>query len=78
MIARKEWGIEGLINPIANIRKPGGHKLLENFRTSDNPYLASAFVLAIETSLRQGMLFNLRWEWGNFDNALINIQVGLR
>lgn len=91
VIARKEWGMEGLINPIANIRKPGGSlhrdrrlltgeydKLLDNFRTSDNPYLASAFVLAIETSLRQGMLFKLRWEWVNFDKAVISIPVELR
>lgn len=75
VIARKEWGMEGLKNPIANICKPGGSlhrdwrllpgeydKLLENFRTSDNPFLASAFVLAIESSLCQGMLFKLRWE----------------
>jgi hypothetical protein len=23
-IARKEWGMEGLMNPLKNIRKPGG------------------------------------------------------
>ena len=91
VIARKEWDMEGLINPIANIRKPGGSQhrtrrleggeydtLLTNFRQSENPYLASAFVLAIETSLRQGMLFNLRWEWINFDKAVISIPAELR
>ena len=53
-------------------------KLLDNLRISDNAYLASAFALAIKTSLRQGMLFKLRWEWVNFNKAVIKTQVGLR
>lgn len=91
VIGRKEWGMEALINPIANIRKPGGSQhrdrrlkageydtLLANFRESDNPYLAPAFILAIETSLRQGMLFKLRWEWVDYDKAVISIPTTLR
>ena len=33
--------------------------------------------MAIKTSLHQGMLFKLRWEWLNFNKAVINIQVRL-
>lgn len=75
-IARKEWGMEGLRNPLDNIRKPSGSRerdrrlrpgefdvLLAELRRSENPWAAAAFELAIETSLRQGMLFRLRWDW---------------
>ena len=74
-IARKEWGMEGLMNPLKNIRKPGGsHErdrrlrigeyelLAAELSKSDNPWARPAFDLAIQTSLRQGMLFALRWD----------------
>jgi integrase len=75
-IARKEWGMEGLINPLNNIRKPTGSKARDRrlrdgeFETlrgllsaSGNPCAAPAFELAVETSLRQSALFSVRWEW---------------
>lgn len=75
-IARKEWGMENLVNPLNNIRKPAGSRarnrrlevgeydlILGQLKASGNPYAACAFDLAIETSLRQGTLFKLRWEW---------------
>lgn len=75
-IARKEWGMEGLPNPLDNIRKPSGSKARDRrlrpgefdklkalLSASRNPWVAPAFELAIETSLRQGALFSLRWEW---------------
>lgn len=83
-IARKEWGMEGLLNPMNNIRKPSGsnardrrlrpgefdtlHVLLSS---SGNRWAASAFELAIETSLRQSALFSIRWEWLDLPNRLI-------
>jgi len=36
-----------------------------------NPYFVHAFQLAIETSLRQSMLFKLQWSWVDLDNQLI-------
>lgn len=73
-MARQEWGMEGLMNPLKNIRKPSGSKAREqrlqsgeyealraHLIGSGNPYAAAAFDLAIETSLRQGKLFALRW-----------------
>lgn len=75
-ICRKEWGMEGLINPMNNIRKPGSGTSRERrlmpgefdlifnaLQASGNPWAAPAFVLAIDTSLRQGMLFKLSRSW---------------
>jgi integrase len=83
-IARKEWGMEGLPNPLSNIRKPTGseardrrlrrgefEKLHALLLASGNPWAAPAFELAIETSLRQSALFNLRWEWLELKSRLI-------
>jgi len=83
-MARKEWGMENLPNPLKNIRKPAGSRarnrrleageyeiILDRLKTSENLYAACAFDLAIETSLRQGMLFKLRWEWVDFSTRMI-------
>jgi len=83
-IARKEWGMEGLMNPVKNIRKPSGSRarnrrleageydqILRALSKSSNRYAAVAFVLAIETTLRQGVLFSLRWEWIDLTTRLV-------
>jgi integrase len=83
-IARKEWGFETLTNPLKNIRKPSGSRARDRrlstgefeairarLAESQNPWVAPAFELAIETSLRQGTLFSLRWEWVKLDARMI-------
>ncbi|WP_240435717.1 site-specific integrase [Ralstonia solanacearum] len=83
-IARKEWGFETLTNLPKNIRKPSGSRArdrrlrpgeFEVLRTklaaSSNPWAPLAFELAIETSLRQGTLFSLRWEWVKLATRMI-------
>jgi integrase len=83
-IARKEWGMEGLLNPLDNIRKPTGsqardrrlrpgefEKLHALLSASENRWATPAFELAIETSLRQGALFSVRWEWLDIRNRVI-------
>ncbi|HYD81873.1 MAG TPA: site-specific integrase [Paucimonas sp.] len=90
-VCRKEWGMDGLANPVRNIRmpsgsrerdrrlKPGEYELLTaELAKSDNPWLLPAFNLAIETSLRQGMLFKLRWEWVNLHARVIDVPPGFR
>lgn len=75
-VARKEWGMEGLLNPLNDIRKPSGSSerdrrlmagefeaLAEELARSGNPWVLPAFELAIETTLRQGMLFKLERAW---------------
>lgn len=88
-IARKEWGMENLPNPLQNIRKPAGSRarnrrlengeynlILDRLNASENKYAACAFDLAIETSLRQGMLFKLRWEWIDLSARMIRFPAG--
>lgn len=85
-IARKEWRMEGLANPLKDIRKPGGsnardRRLLPGefellrrlLGQSGNKFAAAAMVLAVETALRQAMLFELRWEWVNITNGVVRI-----
>lgn len=85
-LARKEWGMEGLSNPLKNIRKPSGssardrrldpgeyEKIYAALLSSGNPFAAPAFDLAIETSLRQGTLFSLKWEWIDLAKQMIRI-----
>lgn len=42
-------------------------------QASSNSFAAAAFTLAIETSLRQGTLFKLQWEWVSLEKRLIHI-----
>lgn len=85
-IARKEWGMESLANPVKNIRKPSTSRerdrrltheeynlLLTELGQCGNPWVRAAFELAIETSMRQGMLFKLRWAWIDLDRRLVSI-----
>ncbi|WP_089162924.1 tyrosine-type recombinase/integrase [Caballeronia sordidicola] len=90
-IARKEWGMEALANPLKNIRKPSGsqardrrlyagefEKLYALLSGSGNPWAAPAFELAIETSLRQGALFSVQWEWLDLRNRLLRFPPNAR
>jgi integrase len=75
-IASRDWGMEGLRNPIKNVTMPGPSnrrerrvsadeeaRLLEELRKT--PYMAPLAELAIETAMRQGELLALTW--GNID-----------
>ena len=89
--ARKEWGMEGLLNPLKNIRKPSAsnerdrrlepgefERISAELARRGNPYALPAFELAIETSLRQAMLFSLRWEWVDLGARVIRIPIEFR
>ena len=89
-IARKEWGMEGLPNPLDNIRKPSGskvrdrrlvegeyEKIYEKLAASGNRYAVYAFDLAIETSLRKATLFSLQWEWIDLQARMIKFPFDL-
>lgn len=90
-MARKEWGMEGLMNPLKNIRKPSGSKLRERrllpgeqellsrlLREGRNAWAEPAMILAIETALRQAMLFELQWSWVDLDARVITIPPACR
>jgi len=72
-IAAKDWGMEGLRNPIASVTMPAGSNkrerrlapdeetaLLEQLR-KNGPYMAPLASLAIESAMRQGELLALAW-----------------
>lgn len=91
-VCRKEWGMEGLMNPVRNIRlpkvavarerrlHPGEYEtiLAAIQRVSRQPWLRAAFILAVETSLRQGVLVQLKWSWIDLDARLIRIPPAYR
>ncbi len=90
-IARNEWSMEGLPNPLDNIRKPSGSKARERrlrpgeldklkaiLSVTRNPWIGPAFELAIETSLRHGALFSLRWEWIDLNSRVVRIPAEAR
>ncbi|SDC19974.1 Phage integrase family protein [Cupriavidus sp. YR651] len=90
-MARKEWGLESLPNPLKNIRKPGGSSARDRrladgeydaikaqLESSANRYAAPAFDLAIETALRKGSLFSLRWEWVDLPARMIRFPAEAR
>ncbi|WP_459906680.1 site-specific integrase [Caballeronia sp. HLA56] len=72
------------MNPSKNIRKPSGceardrrlhprksEKLHALLSASGNPWAALAFELGIETRLRKGALFNVRWQQLDLENRLL-------
>ena len=71
-IARKEWGMEGLTNPVSVIRKPkppqGRERRLKEgeleriLAATESPVLPSIVRLAIETGMRRGEIASLTWD----------------
>jgi integrase len=71
-IARKEWGMESLNNPVQLVRKPrlprGRERRLLPGEESDlieaalimNPELADIIILAIESAMRQGEILSMK------------------
>jgi integrase len=72
-IAARDWGMEGLRNPIASMTMPGPSRRRERRVQPDEekallgkleqsgPYMAPLAALAIETAMRQGELLALTW-----------------
>ena len=71
--ARREWGMDGLVNPVSNVRVPSvsrgrerrleddeEEKLLAACEASSLVWLRPLVQLAIETAMRQGELLNLQ------------------
>ncbi|MDQ9168817.1 site-specific integrase [Oxalobacteraceae bacterium R-40] len=83
-VARKDWGLETLNNPVKVMRKPKlprgrdrrllpgeEEKLLSFCRTSANTVLETVIVLALETAMRRGEIVGLVWENINLDTRLV-------
>ncbi len=76
-VAKTEWGMEGLTNPVSNIRKPKppagrDRRLLDGeerrlLDASEEP-LSSIITLAIETGMRRSEIAGIRWEMVNLNH----------
>jgi integrase len=77
-IARKEWGMVELINPVELVRKPklpqgrdrrlvgDEEAILLTACTAMSDELADIVILAIETAMRQGEIMKLEWRHVNW------------
>ena len=85
-IARKEWGMESLANPVQAIRLPRASKardrrlrgdeeqrLLKACRKSRSTQLEKIVVAAIETGMRVGELLALEWENVDLRNRVAHL-----
>lgn len=83
-VARKDWGMETLANPVKAIRKPKlprgrdrrlqpgeEAKLMDYCDKHDNWCLKAAIQLAIETAMRRGELTQLKWSDINLQTRLL-------
>jgi len=81
--ARKEWGMDGLTNPAAGIRKPKVNnqrerrllpgeeeRLMEAVRSHE---LRAAIILALETAMRRSELANIRRDWVDLKRPAISL-----
>ncbi|OCB03266.1 integrase [Acidithiobacillus ferrivorans] len=84
-VARKEWGMEALDNPVESVRKPklpqGRDRRLvgdEENRLLDacskiNPELAAIVRMAIETGMRQGEIMGMKWSMVNLSARTVTL-----
>lgn len=81
--ARKDWGMESLVNPIKNIKLPSGSKqrdrrlhgeeeryLTDALKKGSQPIACSIVNLAIETAMRQSEILGLHWEVIDFNRKV--------
>lgn len=84
-IARQEWGMEGLRNPIKDVGMPGGsnersrrfegdeeERLLAAL-AKEGAYLAPATSFAIESAMRQGEILGLTWADIDLDKRIAKL-----
>lgn len=82
-VARREWGMESLVNPVAAIRKPpqprGRDRRLHEgelerlLAASHSNELQSAVLLALETAMRRSELMGLIWRRINLKTGVIHL-----
>ena len=70
--AIKEWGMGGLLNPVAQIRKPRMPKARDRrlwpgevdriVATTESSFLPDLVLFAVETGMRQGEIARMEWE----------------
>lgn len=84
-VARTEWGMESISNPVEAVRKPKlpqgrdrrlvddeEQRLLDACRAT-NPELALIVTIAIETAMRQGEIMGMTWSMVNLPRRTITL-----
>lgn len=84
--AMTEWGMDGLVNPVAKIRKPRSppgrsrritpleeRRILRAAHRHPNREFYAIIVLALQTACRQGELLSMRWENVDWQRRTIHL-----
>jgi integrase len=87
-VARKEWGVHLVQNPVRMIRRPAPprgrdrrlngdeeQKLLMAADAGRSPYMRPLIILAIETAMRQGELLSLTWTDIDLDKRIAHLNM---
>ena len=86
-VARTEWGMEALSNPVESVRKPRlpqgrdrrlvGDEELRLLEACDaiNPELGAIVRLAIETAMRQGEIMGMTWDAVDLPGRTVTLQL---
>ena len=86
-VARREWGLEFITNPVRNIRMPPlpqgrdrrfvgdeEQRLLIGARQCGSPWLAPIIEIAVETAMRQGEILAIRWDDTDLDRRVTRLR----
>jgi len=87
-VARKEWGVHLVQNPVRMIRRPAPprgrdrrleageeQRLLEAAGAGRSPHMRPLIVLAIETAMRQGEILSLTWPDIDLDKRIAHLDM---
>jgi len=87
-VARKEWGVHLVQNPVRMIRRPSPprgrdrrlngdeeQRLLEAADAGRSPHMRPLIILAIETAMRQGELLSLTWDDIDLDKRIAHLDM---
>jgi len=85
-VAGRDWGMEGLRNPIQSLTMPAGSRQRDRRLSEDEeksllkelaqqgPYMPPLALLAIETAMRQGELLSLTWADVDLQRAIAKLR----
>lgn len=87
-IARKEWGLHLVQNPVRMVRRPvpprgrdrrlvgdEEQRLLDAADAGRNTYMRPLIILAIETAMRQGELLSLTWNDVDLEKRIAHLEL---